>query len=84
MCIIVPKKDDIPAFKDYVAPEPAPVTADTPPVAAPPPPAPEAPVTAAPITPQAAPVTPAVTGGKVAASPMARRLAAEKGIDLKV
>ncbi|XP_040006711.1 dihydrolipoyllysine-residue acetyltransferase component of pyruvate dehydrogenase complex, mitochondrial [Xiphias gladius] len=77
LCIIVEKESDIAAFKDYVEtgvaevsihpPAPAPAAA---PVAAAPSPAPAA----------AAPAAP--RKGRVFASPLARKLAAEKGIDL--
>ncbi|XP_066502306.1 dihydrolipoyllysine-residue acetyltransferase component of pyruvate dehydrogenase complex, mitochondrial [Hoplias malabaricus] len=77
LCIMVEKESDIQAFADYVetgvtaAPPPAPT-----PVAAPPPAA--APVAAA------AAVAPAAAArkGRVFASPLAKKLAAEKGIDL--
>ncbi|XP_057677479.1 dihydrolipoyllysine-residue acetyltransferase component of pyruvate dehydrogenase complex, mitochondrial [Corythoichthys intestinalis] len=82
LCIIVENESDIAAFKDYVetgvaeisTPPPAP--APTPaPVAAAPPPAPAA----APSIPSAA-ATP--RKGRVFASPLAKKLAAEKGFDL--
>uniref|UniRef100_A0A8C1JXL9 Acetyltransferase component of pyruvate dehydrogenase complex n=1 Tax=Cyprinus carpio TaxID=7962 RepID=A0A8C1JXL9_CYPCA len=78
LCIIVEKESDISTFADYVetgvaaSPPPAPT-----PVAAPAPaPAPAAP-TAAPATAPAAP-----RKGRVFASPLAKKLAAEKGIDI--
>ncbi|XP_042566805.1 dihydrolipoyllysine-residue acetyltransferase component of pyruvate dehydrogenase complex, mitochondrial [Cyprinus carpio] len=78
LCIIVEKESDISTFADYVetgvatSPPPAPT-----PVAAPvPAPAPAAP-TAAPTTAPAAP-----RKGRVFASPLAKKLAAEKGIDI--
>lgn len=88
MCIIVTTEDAVAAFKDYVpkpeddevlgskAAAPAP-----PPAAAPssPPPAPT-PVAAA----SAPPSAPAPAGARVFATPYAKTLAAEKGIDLKV
>uniref|UniRef100_A0A3Q1ESP4 Acetyltransferase component of pyruvate dehydrogenase complex n=1 Tax=Acanthochromis polyacanthus TaxID=80966 RepID=A0A3Q1ESP4_9TELE len=79
LCIIVEKESDIAAFKDYVetgvaevstpppAPAPTPVAA---PAAAAPSPAPAA----------AAPAAP--RKGRVFASPLAKKLAADKGIDL--
>jgi len=89
LCIIVPEQADVEKFKDFVddgaveAPKAA---------APPPPPPPPAPKAAAPPPPLAAPVSaPApvaakpqapVTGGRVFASPAAKRVAAEKGIDL--
>uniref|UniRef100_A0A672M2B4 Acetyltransferase component of pyruvate dehydrogenase complex n=1 Tax=Sinocyclocheilus grahami TaxID=75366 RepID=A0A672M2B4_SINGR len=76
LCIIVEKESDISTFADYVetgvaaSPPPAPT-----PVAAPPPtPAPAAP------TAPAAPAAP--RKGRVFASPLAKKLAAEKGIDI--
>ncbi|XP_059207804.1 dihydrolipoyllysine-residue acetyltransferase component of pyruvate dehydrogenase complex, mitochondrial [Centropristis striata] len=79
LCIIVERESDIAAFKDYVEtgvaevstppPAPAPVAA---PVAAAPSPAPAA-AAAAPAAPRK---------GRVFASPLAKKLAAEKGIDL--
>ncbi|KAF7697087.1 dihydrolipoyllysine-residue acetyltransferase component of pyruvate dehydrogenase complex, mitochondrial [Silurus meridionalis] len=76
LCIMVEKESDIQAFADYVetgmatSPPPAPA-----PVAAPP--APSAPAA----TPAAAPAA-AARKGRVFASPLAKKLAAEKGIDL--
>uniref|UniRef100_A0A673KBR1 Acetyltransferase component of pyruvate dehydrogenase complex n=1 Tax=Sinocyclocheilus rhinocerous TaxID=307959 RepID=A0A673KBR1_9TELE len=76
LCIIVEKESDISTFADYVetgvaaSPPPAPT-----PVAAPPP----APAPAAPTVP-AAPAAP--RKGRVFASPLAKKLAAEKGIDI--
>uniref|UniRef100_A0A3P9PWU0 Acetyltransferase component of pyruvate dehydrogenase complex n=1 Tax=Poecilia reticulata TaxID=8081 RepID=A0A3P9PWU0_POERE len=75
LCIIVEKESDIGAFKDYVEtgvgdvsmPPPAPAPAPTP--------APSAAPAAA-----AAPAAP--RKGRVFASPLAKKLAAEKGIDL--
>lgn len=73
LCIIVEKESDIAAFKDYVETGVAEVS--TPP----PPPAPAAaPAAAAPAA--AAPA--ASRKGRVFASPLAKKLAAEKGIDL--
>ncbi|XP_064838557.1 dihydrolipoyllysine-residue acetyltransferase component of pyruvate dehydrogenase complex-like isoform X2 [Oncorhynchus masou masou] len=75
LCIIVEKESDIAAFSDYVetagadvsTPPPAPVAAPTP---------------AAPL-PSPAPVAPATPKkGRVFVSPLAKTLAAEKGIDL--
>lgn len=92
MCIIVEEESDVAAFKDYV-PQPG----DDQPVAgkaaAPPPPAAPAPPppAAAPAAPTAAPPRPAAhvappvsaPGARVFATPLAKTLAAEKGIDLK-
>ncbi|XP_037126433.1 dihydrolipoyllysine-residue acetyltransferase component of pyruvate dehydrogenase complex, mitochondrial isoform X3 [Syngnathus acus] len=82
LCIIVEKESDIAAFKDYVetgiaeisTPPPAPAAA---PVAAPPTQAP-APAAAPSLTPEAS----APRQGRVFASPLAKKLAAEKGFDL--
>lgn len=85
MCIIVENESDVAAFKDYkddsqpaqTTSKPAPAPAAAAPAAAPPPPPPPA------FTPS--PVTPAVSGGsRVYASPLAKRLAAEKGLSLEV
>lgn len=77
LCIIVEKESDIGAFKDYV--ETGVVDVSTPP------PAP----TPTPVTAPAPSATPAVAAspaaprkGRVFASPLAKKLAAEKGIDL--
>lgn len=79
LCIIVEKESDISAFADYVetgvatSPPPAPTPVATPP------PAPAAPTPA----PAAAPAAPAAPRkGRVFSSPLARKLAAEKGIDI--
>ncbi|XP_037604519.1 dihydrolipoyllysine-residue acetyltransferase component of pyruvate dehydrogenase complex, mitochondrial [Sebastes umbrosus] len=81
LCIIVEKESDIAAFKDYVDTAVADVSAPAPPPAPAPAPA-AAPAAAAPspaLT-TAAPVAP--RKGRVFASPLAKKLAAEKGIDL--
>ncbi|NXH43034.1 ODP2 dehydrogenase, partial [Dicaeum eximium] len=87
LCIIVEKEADIPAFADYQAaavtdmkapappPPPPPVVAT--PAAAPPPPQPAA--APAPAAPSAGPPR---KGARVVVSPLAKKLAAEKGIDL--
>lgn len=78
LCIIVEKESDISAFADYVetgvatSPPPAPTPVATPPPAA----APAAPIPA----PAAAPA--AARKGRVFASPLAKKLAAEKGVDI--
>ncbi|KAM4545708.1 dihydrolipoyllysine-residue acetyltransferase component of pyruvate dehydrogenase complex, mitochondrial [Odontesthes bonariensis] len=82
LCIIVEKESDIAAFKDYVetgvadvsTPPPAPVAAAAPAAAAP------AAATPSPAPAAAAPA--AARKGRVLASPLAKKLAAEKGIDL--
>lgn len=87
LCIIVEKQENVAAFKDYVdTSEPAkaskPAT-ETKPIAqssTPPQPARPAPSQAKqPSVPQA---TGAGVAGRILASPLARRLAAEKGLDL--
>ena len=98
--VMVEDEDAIAAFKDYTpsadaaapsepapsdpAPPPAaPKPLPTPPVTtAPPPPPPPAPVA----TPVPQPAAPPVqsSGGRVIASPLAKRLAAEQGINLAV
>lgn len=85
VCIIVEKQEDVAAFKDYKPDDSA---------AAPPPaaPAPAAPTPAAP-TPAAAPAAPKPAAskpaeaakpseGRVYASPLARKMAREKGVEL--
>lgn len=78
LCIIVEKESDIKAFADYVETGVAasPPAAPTP-VAIPPP-------AAAPAAPTPAPAAPSAAArkGRVFASPLAKKLAAEKGIDL--
>uniref|UniRef100_A0A8C7I768 Acetyltransferase component of pyruvate dehydrogenase complex n=1 Tax=Oncorhynchus kisutch TaxID=8019 RepID=A0A8C7I768_ONCKI len=77
LCIIVEKESDIAAFSDYV--ETAGADVSTPPPA--PAPAPVvAPTPAAASPAHVAPATP--RKGRVFASPLAKKLAAEKGIDL--
>uniref|UniRef100_A0A4W6D4Z8 Acetyltransferase component of pyruvate dehydrogenase complex n=1 Tax=Lates calcarifer TaxID=8187 RepID=A0A4W6D4Z8_LATCA len=79
LCIIVEKESDIAAFKDYVETGVAEVSTP-PPAPAPAPAAAAAPVAAAPTPAAAAPAGP--KKGRVFASPLAKKLAAEKGIDL--
>ena len=94
MCIIVENQEDIAAFKDYSPPE---IAAASEPAPAPSVPAPETPSPAATPTPASIPPTPApaipaaapsppdiLPGSRILASPMARTLAARKGIDLSV
>jgi len=88
LCIIVENQEDVEKFKDYVddgssaiapppaAAKPAPAPAAAPPPAATPPPSPVAAPVASP------PKSQVSTGGRVFASPAAKRVAAEKGIDL--
>lgn len=77
LCIIVEKQSDIAAFKDYVETGVAEVST--------PPPAPAPAPAAAPAAPTPAPATAAPAAprkGRVFVSPLAKKLAAEKGIDL--
>lgn len=79
LCIIVEKQSDIDAFKDYVETGVAEVS--TPPPAPAPAPA-AAPVAAAPTPTPAAAAPAASRKGRVFVSPLAKKMAAEKGIDL--
>ena len=90
LCIIVENQEDVEKFKDYVddgssavAPPPAakPAAAPAPAAAAPPPPPAPTPA-AAPVAPVVSKPKPVSTGGRVLASPAAKRVAAERGIDL--
>merc|ERR1719331_3114195 len=74
LCIIVEEQEDVAKFADFDASSAAEAAAPAPP---PPPPPPASTPTAAPVQ-RSAPVA----GGKVFASPAAKRVAAEKGIDL--
>lgn len=81
VCIIVDKEADVAAFKDYVdtgAPAPKPA-APAPEAAAP---APLAAAPPAPPPPSPAQVPQAAVGDRVYASPLARRIASEKGVQL--
>merc|ERR550517_871054 len=88
LCIIVEEQEDVAKFADFDASSVSEAAAPAPPApsapaATPAPPPPPPPAAAAPI-PAAAPVqrSAPVAGGKVFASPAAKRVAAEKGIDL--
>ncbi|XP_078055103.1 dihydrolipoyllysine-residue acetyltransferase component of pyruvate dehydrogenase complex, mitochondrial isoform X2 [Mustelus asterias] len=78
LCIIVEKESDIPAFADYVETGVADIKPQ------PPPPPPAAPLAQQPVA--ASTVSPPVKArdpkGRVFASPLAKKLAADKGIDL--
>lgn len=85
VCIIVPNEEDVAAFKDYVE------TGDAPVAAAPVAPAPveSSPPASTPSAPAAAAVPPPVPAstaaapqGRVFASPLAKKLASEKGLDI--
>ncbi|XP_026090778.1 dihydrolipoyllysine-residue acetyltransferase component of pyruvate dehydrogenase complex, mitochondrial-like isoform X1 [Carassius auratus] len=73
LCIIVQKESDISAFADYSE-----TGVDATPVAAPPP----APAAPSPTPPTAPANSAAPEKGRVFASPLAKKLAAEKGIDI--
>ncbi|KAF2354850.1 Dihydrolipoyllysine-residue acetyltransferase component of pyruvate dehydrogenase complex [Trinorchestia longiramus] len=87
LCIIVNNEADVAAFADYqpsAEDSSAPAPAAAPPAAAPPAPpvtpaAPPPPVAAAPVAAAAAPPAP---GAMIFASPFAKKVAAEKGVDL--
>ncbi|XP_049801243.1 dihydrolipoyllysine-residue acetyltransferase component of pyruvate dehydrogenase complex, mitochondrial [Schistocerca nitens] len=86
VCIIVANEADVAAFKDFVdtgAPAPKPA-APSPEAAAPPPPPPPPPSAAAapPPQPVAPPAQAPPAGERVYASPLARRIATEKGVQL--
>eukprot|EP00343_Euplotes_focardii_P008509 CAMPEP_0205823068 /NCGR_PEP_ID=MMETSP0206-20130828/14912_1 /ASSEMBLY_ACC=CAM_ASM_000279 /TAXON_ID=36767 /ORGANISM="Euplotes focardii, Strain TN1" /LENGTH=474 /DNA_ID=CAMNT_0053119899 /DNA_START=42 /DNA_END=1466 /DNA_ORIENTATION=+ len=81
VAILVEDKDDIEAFKDFTGKSEAPVeTAATPAAPTPAAPTPAAPTPAAPSTTVSAPITP--SGDRVFASPLARKLAGEQGVNL--
>jgi len=91
LCIIVEDQADVAKFSNYDATSDAePTPAAAPPAAAPPSPVAAAPAPAPPKQAAPAPPTPAASapraaapaGGKVFASPAAKRVAAEKGVDL--
>ncbi|XP_039206478.1 dihydrolipoyllysine-residue acetyltransferase component of pyruvate dehydrogenase complex, mitochondrial [Crotalus tigris] len=77
LCIIVEKESDIPAFADY---RDVGIADIKPPVSPPPlPPSPAAAVSAQPV---ASPVKTPAHKGRIIVSPLAKKLAAERGIDL--
>ncbi|NWI54041.1 ODP2 dehydrogenase, partial [Calyptomena viridis] len=85
LCIIVEKEADIPAFADYQAAAVSDRKAPAPPPSPPPvvtatPAAPAQPAAAP--TPAAPPAGAAPRTGRILVSPLAKKLAAEKGIDL--
>lgn len=88
VCIIVQDESSVAAFKDFVddATVIAPPSITPPPAAAPPPPAAPMPRPVAPPPTPAVPKAPIPTppGERIYASPLARRLAAEKGLGLEV
>jgi len=94
--VLVESEGDIAAFSDYVPAEATAASAPASPASepvAPPQPAPAKPLPVTPIpprpTPTLTPVPPpappaAPAGGRIFASPLAKRLAAERGINLSV
>uniref|UniRef100_A0A8D0EQU7 Acetyltransferase component of pyruvate dehydrogenase complex n=1 Tax=Strix occidentalis caurina TaxID=311401 RepID=A0A8D0EQU7_STROC len=90
LCIIVEKEEDIPAFADYQDTAVTDMKAQAAPPPPPPPPPPLVVATPAAAPPQpAVPSTPAVPTagppprkGRILVSPLAKKIAAEKGIDL--
>ncbi|XP_044775116.1 dihydrolipoyllysine-residue acetyltransferase component of pyruvate dehydrogenase complex, mitochondrial isoform X6 [Neomonachus schauinslandi] len=83
LCIIVEKEEDIPAFADYRPTEVTDLKPQAPPSTPPPvAPVPPTPQPAAPAPSATRPAPPAGPKGRVFASPLAKKLAAEKGIDL--
>lgn len=89
LCIIVENKEDVDSFKDFVAGEEASPAVEKPAEAAvpqpPPPQGPSAPTPPPPsVTPASSPPSPpsVAPGGRVFASPLAKKMAQEKGIDL--
>jgi len=83
LCIIVGDEANVAAFKNYTGDESEEVAAPPAAVAAAPQPAVEAASTAtSPVTPTAAAAAPAAPAGRVFASPLAKTMAAEKGISL--
>lgn len=85
MCIIVENESDIAAFKDFVddtsVGASVPTAPSTKPASAPIPPTPKPTVPKAEAPPQSVPFQ---TGSRILASPLAKRLATEKGLDLSV
>jgi len=83
VCIIVQDESSVAAFKDFVDDTAA---APAPPPAAPAAPAPPtpAPTPAAPVAPAKVPSITPPSEERIYASPLARRLAAEKGLSLQV
>lgn len=85
LCIIVENEEDIAAFKDYTdSGELAPPAASSPRQDAPPPSTPAAVTLSTQMPPPAMPQAPPQLSGRIFASPLAKKLASEKGIDLVV
>ena len=82
LCVIVENEEDIAAFKDYTPDVPAAAASQS---AAPPAPPPAAAQPAKPVSAPSQTVAPSAgASGHIAASPYARTLAKQKGIDLAV
>lgn len=87
VCIITGNQSDVGAFADFKDDMPAAPTAELAAPAAPvvaPAPAPAPPVVVPPASPVPSAATARAGGERVFASPLARRAAAEKGLDLAV
>jgi len=84
LCVIVENEGDIAAFKDYTATADAPVATATPPRTLPTPASVVAPSPKPASTPSHTSAPTTDTSGHIAASPYARTLAKQKGIDLAV
>lgn len=90
MCIMVENEEDVAAFKDYqppadeATPTPPPPPAQEAASQPPPPAATPSPPPPSTTTPPPAPAAARGTAGRVFASPYARTLAAEQGVDLQV
>ena len=80
VAIIVPDEDDIAAFKDFTGDSEAPAAQESAPAQSEP--APAAPQPTQPSQAQPAQTFSAPTGGRVAASPFAQKLAADKGVSV--
>ena len=81
VCIIVSDEASVTAFKDFKDDAPASPVPSAPTPATPPPSPVTPPAPAAPSAPKPLPTTP---GERIYASPLAKRLAAEKGLSLQV
>lgn len=86
VCIIVPDESSVAAFKDFKDDTPASITSSvsmpsTSPPSTPPPSPLEPPAPAAPSAPKPLPTT---SGKRIYISPLAKRLAAERGLSLEV
>lgn len=86
MCIIVENEADVAAFKDYVddSPDTPAPAAPTPKPSSPVPPPPSKPISTPTSSPTPVKSTPIPVGSRILASPLAKKLAVEKGLDLTV